>query len=216
MRVIRGRFLSVPRSDDVFIQVLLKSWFLLSRARKQNAGRVETFLEQLCKPSDSLFLTILRGAHGHFLKHITRTTGGEFLNTWMTGIVVNQQLKRLCVCFSFFFFKFVFLKKFKFIYLPWERMRGTEKEEERESPAGSSLSGVTVRSWREPKSRAGCLTKWATQAPLFLILLRPFVGEPELMCDPQSSIWGVGEDSYGWGWHTQVGGSLGRGWKPWM
>ena len=52
--------------------------------------------------------------------------------------------------------------------------RGRERRKERESQAGSTLSAQspmqgsnswTMKSWPKPKSRVGCLTNWATQAP---------------------------------------------------
>ena len=67
-------------------------------------------------------------------------------------------------CLTFFFFN---------VYLFRER------EEVRESQAGYALSAQspmwgsipqTVRSWPEPKSKVGCLTDWATQAPLSFYL----------------------------------------------
>ena len=30
---------------------------------------------------------------------------------------------------------------------------------------------MTLKSWPEPKSRAGCLTNWATHVPLFLLII---------------------------------------------
>ena len=64
---------------------------------------------------------------------------------------------------------------FNFIYLFWGRKsREGQREGERESQAGSALSGQiptwgsisqTVRSCPEPKSRVGWLIGWATQVP---------------------------------------------------
>ena len=60
-------------------------------------------------------------------------------------------------------------------------MRGTEREGERESQAGSILSVQsptrgpiprTVRSWPEPKSRVGHLTDWATQGTLAVLVFK--------------------------------------------
>ena len=54
-----------------------------------------------------------------------------------------------------------------------------EKEGERKSQAGPTLpvgsrtrglNSQSVRSWLESKSRVGCLTDWATQAPLKIVL----------------------------------------------
>ena len=58
--------------------------------------------------------------------------------------------------------------------------RGREREEERESQVGSTpsteheegLDFMTVRSRPEPKSRVGCSTNGATQAPLKLKILK--------------------------------------------
>lgn len=57
---------------------LLNSWFLLSRARQQNAGRGRPFLEQLHKPSRSLLLPIPGGTHSWFLRCRTGTRSGDF------------------------------------------------------------------------------------------------------------------------------------------
>ena len=67
--------------------------------------------------------------------------------------------------------------------LIFERARGWagegQREKDRESQAGSALSAQnhvwgsnwqTMKSWPELKSRIGCLTDWATQAPLYQIL----------------------------------------------
>ena len=67
----------------------------------------------------------------------------------------------------------------KFIHLFWEKEKmckwwGGRVGAERESQAGSAPTAhspmkdwnlQTMRSWPEPKSRAGCLTDWGIQAP---------------------------------------------------
>ena len=73
---------------------------------------------------------------------------------------------------------FSFLNNFlMFIYVFFERESlsggGAEREKERESQAGYTLSTepntgldfTTLRSWPEPKSRVRRLTNWATQTP---------------------------------------------------
>ena len=64
---------------------------------------------------------------------------------------------------------------FQWINLFWERGREWQRAWERESQVGSVLSvwsptwgpnSQTMRSWNELKSRVGCSTHWATQAPL--------------------------------------------------
>ena len=78
---------------------------------------------------------------------------------------------------------------FKISFIYWKRGRvctcknrgGTEGEEKRESPAGSTLNAepplglnpTTLRTWPEPKPRVGHSTDWATQAPLPGSLFKP-------------------------------------------
>ena len=64
------------------------------------------------------------------------------------------------------FLKFLIIK----VYLFWERasVGGSERESE---PSRLHTIGA-VGSWPETKSRTGCSTDWATQAPLFLFILR--------------------------------------------
>ena len=72
------------------------------------------------------------------------------------------------------------INMFLSLFIYFERERAStwagegQRERERESQAGSLLSAQslmpglnsrTARSWAEPKSRVGCLTNWATQAP---------------------------------------------------
>ena len=55
-----------------------------------------------------------------------------------------------------------------------EGEREREKKNSKQAPypveADTGLDPTTVRPWTEPKSRVACLTDWATQAPLSIIL----------------------------------------------
>ena len=74
---------------------------------------------------------------------------------------------------GFFFFFLQFILRERACMHKWAR--GRERERKRENTTGSTLSvqslmqgciSQTMRSWPELKPRVGCLTNWATLAPL--------------------------------------------------
>jgi len=79
-------------------------------------------------------------------------------------------LSQACLWQSFilFFFSFI-LEKEKVCVCKQGRGRGRERESQADSALSvepdKGLDLTSLRSWPEPKSRAGCLTDWATQAP---------------------------------------------------
>ena len=84
-----------------------------------------------------------------------------------------------------------------YLFFEWERKSshrkgGADREEERESQEGSTLSAQspmrgwnswTMRLWPELRSRVGRLTDWATQVPLEGTPFEEGLMEPHLPCN---------------------------------
>ena len=94
----------------------------------------------------------------------------SFVCSWPSPSIFTRSFlwAHTCLCPNFLFF---FLNVRLFWEIKWtSRGRGRERESQAgpmlsaQSPTWGSISWTT-RSWPEPKSRIGCLTDWATQAP---------------------------------------------------